>query len=305
VIEHFARSDIDDLIDRAASALSVSGVEIQDVVDVMVEDGVDPGDAMLAAHAAAIMVRTREGLEPNVASKLCEHAKFLASYLNIEFDPYDFSGYVGLWPGVNQPPWESYEDVPEDRQDEFAEWITGTVIPRMMGSDPLSLPAYVFFRGAKTLPPGTWLVHFSPDSFLSFAKGATLETLALSKHVSPKNLKSCEANLDPDSGIHETVWGFALEARGLRHGQLREMSGNYGRGIMLFQTDCAVKAYHTDAGMDEVIFPLCSEYNVHRGTYQWPYLNFESTGGTDQEYESLSAVIDDIEAGKLVPNVVP
>jgi hypothetical protein len=61
--EHFARSDLDDLIDRASAALSVSGVEIQDVVDVMVEDGVEPGDAILAAHAAAILVRTREWLE--------------------------------------------------------------------------------------------------------------------------------------------------------------------------------------------------------------------------------------------------
>jgi hypothetical protein len=60
--DHYARSNIDDLIDRAAAALSVSGVETQDVVDVMVEDGVEPGDAMLAAHAAALMVQTRDWL---------------------------------------------------------------------------------------------------------------------------------------------------------------------------------------------------------------------------------------------------
>jgi len=63
VTDHYARSDIDDLIDRAAAALSVSGVEPDDVIEAMVEDGVRPGDAMLAAHAAALMVQTRDWLE--------------------------------------------------------------------------------------------------------------------------------------------------------------------------------------------------------------------------------------------------
>jgi hypothetical protein len=61
--EHFARSDIDDLIQRAAAALSVYGVEPDDVAESMIESGVEPGDAFLATRAAVVMVRTREGLE--------------------------------------------------------------------------------------------------------------------------------------------------------------------------------------------------------------------------------------------------
>jgi hypothetical protein len=63
VTDHFARSDIDDLIDRAAAALSVSGVEPDDVIEAMIEDGVDPSDAFLATRAAAMMTQTREALE--------------------------------------------------------------------------------------------------------------------------------------------------------------------------------------------------------------------------------------------------
>ena len=70
VTDHYARSHFDDLIARASAALSVSGVEPDDVADAMVEDGVDPGDAFLASRAAEIMVQTRSGeYEPNVRKK--------------------------------------------------------------------------------------------------------------------------------------------------------------------------------------------------------------------------------------------
>jgi hypothetical protein len=61
--EDFEHGDIDALIQRAAASLSIYGVEPDDVVESMVESGVDPGDAYLATRAAALMVQTREGLE--------------------------------------------------------------------------------------------------------------------------------------------------------------------------------------------------------------------------------------------------
>ena len=78
---------------------------------------------------------------------------------------------------------------------------------------------------------------------------------------------------------------------------------HYGDQVMLFQTDCAVSAWHTTDNFEQVIFPLCSEYNVHRGSYDGHVLSFESTdGGEYKEFDSLDEVIADAEAGKLVPN---
>jgi hypothetical protein len=261
-------------------------------------------------------------------AKLCEHAKFLAQYLNIDVDPYDF-GYMleefvaGKAHDEDTDPRprhmrkpsrpahpelagiEGVEELTDEQRAEFTRYVT-TQVPYLMSSDPLGVPAYLYFEKARTLPPGTWLVHFSRDSFLSFKKGATLETLALSTHTDAKTLKSCEANLDPDAGIFETVWGFALEADGLSHRTLRGMK-HYGEQVMLFQTDCAVSAWHTTDNFEQVIFPLCSEYNVHRGSYDGHVLSFESTedDGEYKEFETLDEVIADAEAGKLVPNAPP
>jgi hypothetical protein len=240
-----------------------------------------------------------------VEAKLCEHAKYLAQYLNIEFDPYDFDWGVEQWKrskGYRREKWEHYDDLPEEQKVEFTAYAKHFLVQHGHQYDPLSLPAYIFFENAKTLPPGTWLAHFSRDSFPSFKKGATLETLALSTHANPSTVKSCEANLDPDSGLFDTVWGFAIEAEGLSHRDLRDMK-NYGQQVMLFQTDCAVSAWHNTDNFEQVIFPLCSEYNLYRGSYDGHALSFESTeddGGEYKEFDSLDEVIEYAEAGKLV-----
>jgi hypothetical protein len=246
-------------------------------------------------------------------AKLCEHAKYLAEYLNIDVDPYDFEymleKYIEGGPYLDMPEHpefagtETVDELSEAQRDDFKEFLKGH-IGHLMAVDPLGVPAYLYFEKARMLPPGTWLVHFSRDSFLSFKKGATLETLALSTHTNAKTLTSCEANLDPDSGLYDTVWGFAIEAERLSHRTLRDMK-HYGDQVMLFQTDCAVSAWHTTDNFEQVIFPLCSEYNVHRGSYDGHTLSFESTeddGGEYKEFDSLDEVIEYAEAGKLVPN---
>jgi len=248
--------------------------------------------------------------EVRIEAKLCEHAEQLASYLNTDIDPYDFQymleKYVEGGPYLDRPEHpelagaESVEELTEAQQEDFKEFLMAHV-GYMMAADPLGVPAYLYFERAKVLPHGAWLVHFSRDSFLSFKKGATLETLALSKHRKAKTLTSCEANLDPESGLYDTVWGFAIEAEGLRHGALRDMK-NYGDQVMLFQTDCAVSVWHTTDDYGQVIFPLCSEYNVHRGSYDGHVLNFDMADG-DGDFDSLDDVIEFAEAGKLVPNV--
>lgn len=248
-------------------------------------------------------------MTPLTDAKLCEHAEHLASYLNTDIDPYDFQymleKYAEGGPYLDRPEHpelagvESVEELTEAQQEDFKEFLMAHV-GYMMAADPLGVPAYLYFERAKVLPPGAWLVHFSRNSFLSFKQGATLETLALSTHTKATTLKSCEANLDPESGLYDTVWGFAIEAKGLSRRALRDMK-NYGDQVMLFQTDCAVSVWHTTDDYGQVIFPLCSEYNVHRGSYDGHVLNFEMADG-DGDFDSLDDVIEFADAGKLVPN---
>lgn len=262
------------------------------------------GEAVPSFYDAAVKFKKNA-----VEEKLCESAKWLAAYLETEFDPYDFNYLVPDFlrsRGYRERTEEDYDQLPEDLQAEFVEWAKGEPLNRLMQHDPLGIPSYLYFAQPRVLPAGTWLVHFSRSRFLAFEKGATLETLALSTHVDAKTLKSCDANLDPDTGPYEVVFGFALEAAEVGPFEAREMARSFGKHVMLFQCDCAVKAWHTTDNQNQVIFPLCSEYNVHRGTVDpGGHVTFSFTRESDLEdveYDSLDEVIEAIGEGTLTPN---
>jgi hypothetical protein len=131
-----------------------------------------------------------------------------------------------------------------------------------MGSDA---PAYLYFGEVVQLPPGAWLVHFTKADFASFDRGTTLEGLALSTWKRSKDEVDCERNLSGELGPFEIVYGFAYDPEG--SGNWADRARGYGYSVLFFQTDCAVSAWHWGDQEQQVIFPLCTEYNVHTGTY--------------------------------------
>jgi len=237
---------------------------------------------------------------PGSPERLCKIAVDLKGYLDQDIDPYDFSSdyFLEQWN-------EAYPDLAVDPEGGappesklFAEWVRDTVVPELMRHDPVSLPGYVHFDSPRLLPKGSWLVHFSRERFDVFEYGTTFENLALSTWNRTKVEVSCDRNRYPDASLYEIVWGFAFQANA------RDVSSGvgakkYGSNVVLFQTDCAVVAYHSGDDEYQAIFPLCSEYNRHSGNYSSGTFYFEDKHGEERDFEDIDDVIAAIKSGEL------
>lgn len=228
---------------------------------------------------------------------------FIFDYLDTEVDPYDFSEYlpewmksVGIkWKGEDRP---MADDLKPAQYKKFEQWL----VDKEKGIEWISTgdiyaPAYLYFNEVNKLPIGTWCVHFTKaDPFGVFDQGTTIEGLALSTHKREKDLVDCRKNLTDEIGAAEHVFGFAFEAkeRGGVYRQMDVMSrglSKYGDHAVLFQTDGAVRAWHIGDEEYQVIFPLCSEYNVV------PMLNpdpSEIKVSTDSGEEVVFASLEDV-----------
>lgn len=238
--------------------------------------------------------------------RLCKAAVDLRDYLNLEFDAHDFTerGILEEWnehfPELAVDP-EEFEP-PKDTE-KFRAWVEKHVIPEYMGwtaserHDPTSLPAYIHFDGAKLLPKGSWLIHFSENRFTRFDRGTTLENLALATWNRKKSMVDCKSNLR-SGAIFEMVWGFAFDVDD-RNASTGFAARNYGSRVLLFRTDCAVMAWHTGDQQYQAIFPLCSEYNTHSGSYSSGTWYFEGKNGEDLDFDDLDDAIEAAEKGKL------
>lgn len=216
--------------------------------------------------------------------KLCDEARFLADYLNIDIDPHDFGYELSEWLGEDDV---YFEDLTDEQKRAFVEHL------RSMREEILSrgvdAPAYTHFSDAQQQPPGGWYVHFSRESFESFDRGATLENLHLSVHTRDATRVSCERNMSGDVGLFEIVYGFAYAVDEV---DAYSASRNFGRSFMLFQTDCVVRAYHETDSQWQCVFPLCTEYNVFAGRYEYDQWWLENTDGELDSYESIEEVVE-------------
>jgi len=196
--------------------------------------------------------------------------KYLFDYLSIDLDPFDFPiSFFKDWaeetgvkvhedddPGsLTSEQLASYEKWLRDKEKGIA-WVE---------QDPFGSAPYLTFRWPQRMPAGTWGIHFTKDIFDTFEKGAELYGLHLSTWAKEKKIADCRMNLDPDNSPYSTVWGFAFQAVGAPGGWSRNIISygkKYGHNAVLFQTDGAVRVYHDGDEEYQMIFPLCSEYNI-------------------------------------------
>ena len=233
------------------------------------------------------------------------HQGWLADYLDIDIDPYDFNHELLDWAkaakirkdgeGRKFDDETSCHELSEKQLEAFKQWL----IKNHKGEDWVStgaidVPAYLYFTEVKRLPVGTWCIHFTgKDPFGVFEYGTTLEGLALSTHKREKDQVDCDKNLTEDIGSAEVVYGFAFLASDrdvLYRGQ------KYGRNAVLFQTDAGVRAWHIGDEEYQVIFPLCSEYNVIPMVEPQPGdIRIQTESGDDVEFKTLDEVIAYVE----------
>lgn len=190
---------------------------------------------------------------------------WFCDYLKTEVDPYDFGRYIPEWASDTGIRLKDADETPHDLKPaqlkKFEQWL----IANEKGIDWVSTgdiyaPAYLFFNEVSKLPRGTWGIHFTDsDAFSVFEQGTTIEGLALSSHKKNKDTVDCRKNVTDDIGIYEVVFGFAFPAD---ERNVLQRGTKYGSNAVLFQTDGAVRAWHIGDEEYQMIFPLCSEYNV-------------------------------------------
>ena len=235
---------------------------------------------------------------PGSPERLCKLAIDLKDYLDTEIDPYDFTSdyFLEQWN-------EAYPDLAVDPESGeppesklFVKWVNDKIVPYIMQHDPTSLPGYIHFDSPRVLPKGTWCAHFSNERFDVFEYGTTFENLALSTWSKKKAEVSCDRNRYPDASLYEIVWGFAFRADDRNVGGVA--ANKYGSNVVLFQTDCGVSAYHYGDEENQVIFPLCSEYNRHSGNYSSGTFYFSDRKGDELDFNDIDDVIAAIERGE-------
>lgn len=182
----------------------------------------------------------------------------------------------------------------------FESWIVDTpdVIPYLKEHVPNSIPAYCIFENPTALSAGSWLIHHSNSDFYTFDRGALWEYIAYSNLVR-QLARPTSKNLDDGISLYERVYGFAFTPE---HNECIRGEGifrcpingpKYGRNILLFQSYAAVEAYHSGDEEYQVIFPIGSEYNVHRvynNGHFW--VIYDSDSGQSLEFETIWEVID-------------
>jgi hypothetical protein len=220
---------------------------------------------------------------------------WLVDYLNTGLDPYDIpQWYVKEWgeeEGIEGVDEDTHVDSLEpDQFEAYKKWL----LARDRGSDwakdePFESAPYLHFSNAKALPDKTWCIHFTKATpFSAFDRGATLEGLHLSTWRRKKVSVDCDINLNfgLDVGPYEVVFGFAFEAREFVASPSKTATARrkYGDHAILFQVDCGISAWHSGDNEQQVIFPLCSEYNLVP-------VDLDTNGEVTTEDESGKAVV--------------
>lgn len=205
---------------------------------------------------------------------------------------YDFPLYlIGEWAdeeGESVIEDATVDELSPEQRASYVDWLRGE-LPRLIRNEPLELPAYVAMRAERILAPGTWLAHFTrvPGGFSDFDRGTTLEAMHLSTHLVSKAKANCKRNLADDASLYDVVFGFAFTAdEAARHPFAYQRK--YGSNVVIFQSDCAVLAYHDWDDEHQAVFPVCSEYNVIAlgGSVDGSFTG-ESVAGEDIEFDSL------------------
>lgn len=188
-----------------------------------------------------------------------------------DLDPYDFNSMLpafGKKIGAKFDPYDtSIDDLSDEDREKFKFFLNSQEgragIYKLANREPEEVPSYVMMTDARRVPRGQWLLHFTRSSpFSSFDRGATLETpLWLTGGNNGKQAvpAQCPKNLSEDLSPYEVVFGFAF-ALPFRH--FGALSKKYGKNAVVFRSDVAVEVYHQTDDEQQVIFPICSEYDA-------------------------------------------
>lgn len=185
-----------------------------------------------------------------------DQTAYLAQYLNGGVDTRDFAQYLSTWfeeTGRKPPkgfdpdePYEIFEKKSwEKLEAPFKSWCEDTGSRMFLRDEPALAPAYLYFSGAKIVPPRMLLVHFSDDAESISREGfiyghEEMQTLGLTVFLSDR-----ERTRGPG-------WNFAFFAQGSEAATCAR-TGKYGKSAVLFRAG-GVSVYHSSDEENQVIF---------------------------------------------------
>lgn len=233
--------------------------------------------------------------------------KYLFDYLSIkELDPFDAPAHmIEEWAeekGIDMSKRDPYaHDLNSEELADFEKWLKDNEKGiAYVERDPYYAPAYLTLKWPKLMPRGRWALHFTRQGpFEAFNQGATMQNLALSTWTKEKKKAKCPDNLTDNLGQFDYVYIFAVDQKNF--GQWASYARKYGPNAILFQTDAGVEAYHIGDEEDQLLVPVCSEYNVIpiwdiRDGIRCRYKNSEDEGLEFDSPKELLAYIEKEEA---------
>lgn len=233
-------------------------------------------------------------------SQVKEIQSWFYDYLKTEIDPYDFGRFIPEWAedtGVRLKDVDELtpSDLKPVKLKKFHDWLVANEKGiEWVGTGDVYAPAYLYFNEVSKMETGSWGIHFTEaDPFGVFDRGTTLDGLALSSYKNTKDKVDCSKNLTDRIGTAEVVFGFSFTAD---QRNVLSVGRKYGQNAVLFQTDGAVRAWHIGDEEYQMIFPLCSEYNVIPMFDPRPGdIRIETEDGGEMTFKSLDEVIAYVE----------
>lgn len=182
--------------------------------------------AAYSTDVAILRDYLKQGLDPN------DYAQMLEDYLlQTHSLPPDFP---------SDAPYEYLEQMNETQLVGFKKWLEGKDLT--MEGDAYA-PSYSHLEYQKTVPPGTWLIHFSDESVNIRNKGF---------EYGHEDMRSLGLTTQFKNRQEQAGWNFAFEALS-KHAQKAAHDSHYGSEAILFRS-AGVAAYHYGDEENQVIF---------------------------------------------------
>lgn len=142
--------------------------------------------------------------------------------------------------------WEEVDRLDPETHKQFEKWLQRGNDHQMEEIFHEEAPLYLYFSGAKILPPSTWLVHFSPDAYhvakRGFEYGQRIDDLYLLHYTKGRKRPEKEG------------WNFGFKALSLDSiHNAKQRNPKYGNEAVIFQA-AGVEARHWGDDEHQVMF---------------------------------------------------
>jgi hypothetical protein len=139
--------------------------------------------------------------------------------------------------------------------DEFVDWLREKELKTPWNADPKWMFTEAQKKGAREV-----FIHFTNSLPRKFTQGTTISKMHLAAWKEDKDKARCPANLR--LSLEKAVFVFAYPAEYIVGLIEAGTFPEYGRNAVIGRTDQAVEVWHVGDEEYQLVFPVCSEYDL-------------------------------------------